>query len=91
VGAERPEPSPRVRTWVIWVVLTLLALAGMACGIAGAVAFASVLGGGVIVLMLPLGVLGSVGFVFFLYLTLGVVYRLDRLRNPLSRRIRLFE
>ncbi len=91
MGTERPAEPPRVRTWVIWVVLTLLALAGMACGIAGAEAFASALGGGAVALMLTLGVLGSAGFVFFLYLTLGVVYRLDRLRNPLSRRIRLFE
>ncbi len=91
MGAEGPANPPRVRTWVIWVVLTLLALSGMASGIAGAEAFASALGGGAVALMLPLGILGSVGFVFFLYLTLGVVYRLDRLRNPLSRRIRLFE
>ncbi len=91
MGTEPLERPPRVRTWVIWVVLTLLALAGMACGIGGAEAFAAALGGGSVALMLVLGVLGSVGFVFFLYLTLGVVYRLDRLRNPLSRRIRLFE
>jgi hypothetical protein len=83
--------SPPVRTGLLWVILTLLALAGIACGILGYSSFASALGGQAVLLMTVLGALGTAGFLFFLYLTLGVLYRLDRLRHPLSRRFRIFE
>ena len=89
-----PAPSagtPRARTRVLWGVLTALFLAGLGLTILGVWALTEAWAGGLALLWVPVGFAGIAGAVFCLLLTLGVVYRVDRYRGNLTRRVKLFE
>ncbi|MDE1820013.1 MAG: hypothetical protein KGJ23_04195 [Euryarchaeota archaeon] len=93
---EAPSPSspkarPRYRTRVLWGVLSGLFLLGLVCTVVGLWALSVAWGGGAELLWLPVGVLGILGAIFCLLLTLGIVYRVDRLRGNLTRRVEMFE
>lgn len=92
-SSSRPgeRERPRYRTRVLWGVLSGLFLAGLVSSIVGLYALSVAWAGGVSLLWLPLGVVGVLGAILCLLLTLGVVYRVDRLRGNLTRRVEMFE
>lgn len=85
------DATPRAKPRVLWYVLSALYLAGAGSAIVGLFALANVMAGFQVLLWLPIGVLGIAGGLFCLYLTLGVLYRVDRYRGNLTRRVQMFE
>ena len=86
-----PESVPPYRTGAIWVVTGLLLLAGT-LGLAFFVYGATgLLGGGPWWLDVPSMAGGASVAVFALLLLAGVLYRVDRIRGVIHRRIELFE
>lgn len=79
------------KTRIFWWVLTGIFLAGLGCTIVGFWALSNLYSGGLLLLWIPVGLLGLAGMIYCMLLTLGVLYRVDRLRGNLVRRIRLFE
>lgn len=89
-SGDAPKPAaPRTR--IFWYVLTGIFFAGLAFTILGFWALTNLYSGGFWLLWVPVGLLGLAGMIFCMLLTLGVLYRVDRLRGNLVRRIRLFE
>lgn len=80
---------PRIRWY--WIVLTAMAFLGIALVAMAVWALGFGLGGGSWVLAGVVAFAGFAGFVFVLLLTMGLVYRVDRMRGELTRRIDLFE
>jgi hypothetical protein len=85
------EPTPTYSTGPLWVVLTLLLLAGTVAAAFFVYALVDLFGAGRWLLDVPL-LVGS-GFLatFFLLLVTGVLYRVDRFRGVPHREVRLFE
>lgn len=88
---DKPSKAERPKTRWYWIVLTALALIGIAFVALGVWALGFGLGGGSWIISAPLALVGFVGFVFVLLLTMGLVYRVDKMRGDLTRRIELFE
>jgi hypothetical protein len=89
-GPAAPE-EPKPRTRIFWWVLTGIFLAGLASTVLGLWALSNLYSGGLWLLWVPVGLLGLAGMIYCMLLTLGVLYRVDRLRGNLVRRIELFE
>lgn len=93
--ATEPGPPPagtnRRLTRVFWAVLSGLFFAGMGFTILGMWALTNAWDGETLLLWLPVAGVGIAGGLFCLLLTIGVVYRADRMRGNLVRRIAWFE
>lgn len=90
--AAGAEEHPVYRTRVLWYVLSGLYAIGAACAIVGIYALSLAWGGGPSLwLWLPVGIVAILGGLFCLWLTLGIMYRVDRLRGNLTRRVEMFE
>ncbi len=83
---SRPSRSGR-----LWTVLTAMLVSGMACLAVVVWALGAALSGGALWLYLPLAGIAFVVFLFLALLAMGIVYRVDRLRGDVARRVRLFE
>lgn len=93
-SAEAQASPPRrdhTKTRIFWYVLTGIFLVGLVFTILGFWALTNLYAGGLWALWVPVGLVGLAGMIFCMLLTLGVLYRVDRLRGNLVRRIRLFE
>jgi|GEM_PF-5954778 hypothetical protein len=75
----------------LWLVLSLMALAGMASIAVTVWSFSLAITGRNWLLALPLVALGLFGTVVTLLFTMGLVYRVDRRRGDLQRRVEWFE
>ncbi len=89
--SPKARPKPRYKTRVLWGVLSGLFLVGLVSFLVGLYALSVAWGGGTALVWLPVGIAGMIGALFCLLLTLGVVYRVDRLRGNLTRRVEMFE
>ena len=88
--AESSE-NPRYHTGPIWVVLTLLLLAGTVAAAFFVFGLVDLFGRGRWVVDIPLILVSGFAATFFLLLVTGVLYRVDRLRGVPHREVSLFE
>lgn len=100
-ASDRPEDPtgqapagkvpPKSRTRIFWYVLTGIFLVGLVFTILGFWALTNLFSGGYWWMWVPVGLVGLAGMIFCMLLTLGILYRVDRLRGNLVRRIKMFE
>lgn len=83
--------AARARNRLFWYVLTGIFLVGLVFTILGFWALTNLYSGGFWLIWIPVGLVGLAGMIYCALLTLGVLYRADRLRGNLVRRIKLFE
>ncbi len=82
----RPNSSRR-----LWGILTGMLFLGMACLAIMVWSLGEYLSGGSLWIYLPLAGVTFVIFLFITLLAMGIVYRVDRLRGDVVRRVRMFE
>jgi hypothetical protein len=86
-----PSAPPVYRTWILWGVLLLFLILGTTAsafvvwGLSNALSTGNYLFDGIVVVVSAFGAV-----VFFLLLS-GILYRVDRLRGDLTRKVMLFE
>jgi hypothetical protein len=88
--AAATDPAPTWRTGPLWGVLAVLLVFG-AVGLAGAAYGVLDLIGGALVVGAVASAAGAAVALFAFLLTIGILYRVDRYRGTLGRKVELFE